>query len=247
MFLTPSQKSCSLCWCTKRFLSAVVFLFLYGSLTPVILHMYRITQYSWIWWELYWTCCLLVSLVFSYIEKFVARVLALPAAVTFCLLMLLLLLLLLLLLVLELLDIREYGESCLEHVVKQPGIQLHRGACSMCAGSPCCSNFLPTNATAAAAASTRITWYSWIWWELSWTCCWTARHLTTWKSLEQVCQLCLPQLHCVDCCPVSRQRLTSIVYDTEQVRIYCTVLLFIGWHRGVNSHQLVVPPVKLST
>ena len=99
--------------------------------------------------------------MFSYREKFVASVLALPAAVTFCLLMLLLLLLLLLL-VLELLDIREYGERCLEHVVEQPGIQLHGGACSKCAGSPCCSHFLPTNATAAAAAaaaaaSTRIT------------------------------------------------------------------------------------------
>jgi len=85
-------------------------------------------------------------------EELVASVLALPAAVTFCLLMLLLQLLL----VLELLDIREYGVSCLEHVVKQSGIQLHGGACSKCAGSPCCCNFLPTNATAAAAASTRI-------------------------------------------------------------------------------------------
>jgi len=97
-------------------------------------------------------------------EKFVASVLALPAAVTFCLLMLLLLLLLLLqlLLVLELLDTREYGVSCLEHVVEQPGIQLHGGVWSKCAGSPCCSHFLLTNATAAAAtaaavaASTRI-------------------------------------------------------------------------------------------
>jgi len=75
-------------------------------------------------------------------EKFVARVLALPAAVTFCLLMLLLLLLLLL--VLELLDIREYGESCLEHVVEQPGIQLHGKVWSKCANSACRSYTVST-------------------------------------------------------------------------------------------------------
>ena len=102
---------------------------------------------------------LLSNQAFNCMEEFGASVLAVPAAVTFCLLMLLLqlLLLLLLLLVLELLDTRE---SCLEHVVEQPGIQLHGEACSECAGSPCCCNFLPTNAaaaaTAAAAASTRI-------------------------------------------------------------------------------------------
>jgi len=73
-------------------------------------------------------------------EKFVASVLALLAAVTFCLLMLLLQLLL----VLELLDIREYGERCLEHVVEQPGIQLHGKVWSKCAYSACRSYTVST-------------------------------------------------------------------------------------------------------
>ena len=44
-------------------------------------------------------------------------------------------------------------------LVCQPSVQLHGEVCSKGAGSPCCSHFLPTNATAAAAAaaSTRIT------------------------------------------------------------------------------------------
>ena len=73
-------------------------------------------------------------------EELVASVLALLAAVTFCLLMLLLQLLL----VLELLDIREYGVSCLEHVVEQPGIQLHGKVWSKCANSACRSYTVST-------------------------------------------------------------------------------------------------------